>query len=361
MDHVKWVLQRLREHALFANLKKCSFHTDEVKFLGFVVSAKGVQMENSRIESVKDWPEPASILEIQVFIGFANFYQRFIESFSRIAASLTALVKDLSNSKKKNQITPIGGILTLEAQDVFNTLKTAFLQAPVLIHFDPEKPIRVETDASGWAIGAILTQPGTTPDDSHWHPVAYFSRKMTSPEQNYETHDGEMLAIVEAFKQWRHYLEGARHQILVLTDHHNLKKFIETKQLSGRQIRWAQELSRYNFIIDYRAGRKNPADGPSRRLDYLDNQEALESDWIILHEFQRKLKGAIRPSRRSDLQEPTSRDPDGAGEVLELQSSGVQAGVNSCRKWREVLIAGTGAIPPLIVQWARIRLAISAP
>ena len=208
-------------------------------------------MENSRIESVKDWPEPASILEIQVFIGFANFYQRFIESFSRIAASLTALVKDLSNSKKKNQITPIGGILTLEAQDVFNTLKTAFLQAPVLIHFDPEKPIRVETDASGWAIGAILTQPGTTPEDFHWHPVAYFFRKMTSPERNYKTHDGEMLAIVKAFKQWQHYLEGARHQIFVLTDHHNLKKFIETKRLSGRQICWAQEASRYNFIIDY--------------------------------------------------------------------------------------------------------------
>ena len=179
-----------------------------------------------------------------MFIGFANFYWQFIEGFSCIVAPLTALVKDLSNSKKKNQITPIGGILTLEAQDVFNTLKTAFLQAPVLIHFDPEKPIWVKTEASGWAIGAILTQPGTTPNDSHWHPVAYFSQKMTSSEWNYETHNGGMLAIVEAFKQWRHYLEGAWHQTSVLTDHHNLKKFMETKRLSRRQICWAQGLIR---------------------------------------------------------------------------------------------------------------------
>lgn len=248
VDHVKWVLQRLREHAPFANLKKCSFHTNEVKFLGFVVSAEGVQMEESRIESVRDWPEPTSVREIQVFIGFANFYRRFIKGFSRIAAPLTSLVKDPSNAKKKNRLIPQGGILTPEAREAFNTLKNAFLTAPVLVHFDSNKPIRVETDASGWAISAILTQLDR---DSHWHPVAYFSRKMSPPERNYETHDGEMLAIVEAFKQWRHYLEGAHHQILVLTDHHNLKKFMETKRLSGRQIRWAQELSRYNFLIDY--------------------------------------------------------------------------------------------------------------
>ena len=175
MDHVKWVLQRLREHALFANLKKCSFHTDEVKFLGFLVLSKGVSMEDSRIESVRDWPEPTNVREIQVFIRFANFYRQFIEGFSRIAAPLTALVKDPSNAKKKNRVTPIGGILTSEARDAFNTLKNAFLRAPVLVHFNPEQPIRVETDASGWAIGAILTQPGTDADDSHWHPVAYFS------------------------------------------------------------------------------------------------------------------------------------------------------------------------------------------
>lgn len=358
VDHVKWVLDRLRKHSLFANLKKCSFHTNEVRFLGYIVSADGVRMEESRIESVQNWPEPTSVREIQVFIGFANFYRRFIKEFSRIAAPLTTLVKDPSNAKKKNRLTPLGGILTPEAREAFNILKDAFLTAPVLVHFDSSKPIRVETDASGWAISAILTQ---LDKDSHWHPVAYFSRKMSPPERNYETHDGEMLAIVEAFKQWRHYLEGAHHQILVLTDHHNLKKFMETKRLSGRQIRWAQELSRYNFLIDYRAGRKNPADGPSRRLDYLDNEEAIEADRLILREFQRKLQGATRLSDgRDDTQHPTSQSSDGANGLLDSHLNGVWAGANSKQLERKVLIAGTGAVPPLIVQWSRIRSALSA-
>ena len=172
VEHVRWVLERLREHSLFANLKKCSFHTDEVKFLGYLVSSKGVQIEKSRVESIKNWPEPTSVREIQVFIGFANFYRRFIREFSRIAAPLTALVKDPSNSKRKNRITPPNGILTFEARQAFNTLKDAFLAAPILVYFDSSRSIRVETDASGWAISAILTQ---LDKDTHWHPVAYFS------------------------------------------------------------------------------------------------------------------------------------------------------------------------------------------
>ncbi len=88
-------------------------------------------------------------------------------------------------------------------------------------------------------------------DLGQWHLVAFFSRKMIPAETQYETHDGELLAIVEAFKTWRHYLEGCKHKVLVLTDHNNFDRFMDMKSLSSRQVRWAQKLSRYQFLIDY--------------------------------------------------------------------------------------------------------------
>ena len=150
--------------------------------------------------------------------------------------------------------------LTSKAKESFNRLRQAFTEAPILRHFDPECHIRIETDASGYAIGGVLSQltPNqVTSDDAigsnvDWHPVAYFSRKMIPAETRYETHDGELLAIVEAFKTWRHYLEGCKYEILILTDHNNLCQFINTKSLSSKQVRLAQKLSRYHFQIDYR-------------------------------------------------------------------------------------------------------------
>ena len=158
--------------------------------------------------------------------------------------------------------------LTPEARSAFNRLRLAFTKAPILRHFDPECHIRIETDASGYAIGGVLSQlaSGTSPDGivtkvdlGQWHPVAFFSKKVISAETRYETYDGELLAIVKAFKMWRHYLEGCKHKVLVLTDHNNLRRFMDTKNLSFRQVRWAQELSRSHFRIDYRQSKVNAA------------------------------------------------------------------------------------------------------
>ncbi len=93
VDAVRWVLEQLQKYGLYANLKKCQFHEDEVQFLGFVVSAQGIRMEEERIEAVRDWPEPQSVRDIQVFLGFANFYKRFIRNFNRIAALLTSMLR----------------------------------------------------------------------------------------------------------------------------------------------------------------------------------------------------------------------------------------------------------------------------
>ena len=289
-------------------------------------------MEAKKIEVVKKWLEPKSVRDIQVFLSFANFYWQFIQGFSRMVAPLTSMLKatilperltpewlkvgdgevdrfgvggngvehakksqKLSKSRKSKsektsksrnlaksgkKLSKSGNstnfnatedgskFLTPNARTTFNRLRLAFTEAPILQHFDPECHIWIETDASGYAIGGVLSQltSGTNPDGvvtkadlGQWHPVAFFSRKMIPAETRYETHDGELLAIVEAFKTWRHYLEGCKHKVLVLTDHNNLCCFMDTKSLSSRQVRWAQELSRYHFRIDYRQDKANAA------------------------------------------------------------------------------------------------------
>ena len=171
-----------------------------------------------------------------------------------------------------------------EAKLAFSRLRQAFTKAPILHHFDPERYIRIETDASGYAIGGILSQ--LTPDSGQWHPVAFFSRKMIPAETRYETHDQELLAIVEAFKTWRYYLEGCKFEVLVLTNHNNLCRFMDTKSLSSRQVRWAQELSRYHFRIDYRQGKANvAADALSRfpQRSQSEEEELRVENTQILH------------------------------------------------------------------------------
>ena len=125
-----------------------------------------------------------------------------------------------------------------------------FFKAPILYHFDSERHIRIKTAVSGYAISGVFNQL-TLDDLSQWDPVPFFFRKMIPVETRYETHNGKLLAIVEAFKTWRHYLESSQHEVLVLTHHKHLWRFIDTKSLSFRQVRWAQELSRYLFQIDY--------------------------------------------------------------------------------------------------------------
>ncbi len=133
-----------------------------------------------------------------------------------------------------------------------------FIKAPILNHFDPERHIQIETDTSGYAISEIISQL-TSDNSGWWHPVAFFSTKMIPVETWYKTHDNELLAIIETFKTWKHYLEGCKHEVLILTDYNKLQHFMNTKSLSSRQVRWAQELLRYYFRINYWQGKANGA------------------------------------------------------------------------------------------------------
>jgi hypothetical protein len=260
-DHVRKVLERLREYGLYCKAEKCEFSVKKVGFLGFVVSPDGIEMEADRIATIEDWPTPKSVKDVQVLMGFTNFYRRFVKKYAKVTAPISDLLKKEASGKWE---------WTQHAEIALQKLKRAFTEAPILQHFDPEKPITLQTDASGFAIAGILNQ---FDGFGVLRPTSFYSRKCTPAEQNYDTYDRELLAIVVAMKQWRHHLEGARYKILIQCDHKNLEYFQTSKVLSRRQARWAEILSAYDFKIEHLEGTKNPADGPSRRPDYEQGYE----------------------------------------------------------------------------------------
>ena len=172
----------------------------------------------------------------------------------------------------------------------FEALKDAFTKAPVLAHYAAGLRTMVETDASVFAIGGVLSQLHGEETDSRWHPVAFYSKKMTPTQQAYHTGDQEMLAIITAFEEWRHYLVYSASTVIVKTDHDNLKKFM-TGKLNARQVRWAQKLAEFDFRIEYRPGKSNPADGPSRRPDHKPLINEVEEE--LLPSLKAKLKGVF--------------------------------------------------------------------
>jgi len=138
-------------------------------------------------------------------------------------------------------------------QQVFDQLRTKLTTAPVLVYFDPLAPTKIETDASKYVCSSILSLQCR---DGKWRPVAYRSKTMSDAECNYDIHDKELLAIVQAFHEWKRYTRGNPKPIRVLTDHKNLVTFMTKKELNERQARWMQELSQYNFNIEYRPGKE---------------------------------------------------------------------------------------------------------
>jgi hypothetical protein len=253
-EHVREVLSRLRKHGLYARPDKCHFSVDSVEYLGFILSKEGLKMDPSKVRTVQDWPEPRKVRDIQSFLGFANFYRRFISDYSGIVVPLTRLTRKGVPWKFSD-----------DARKSFEALKAAFISAPVLTHWVPDRPIIVETDASDYALGAILS---IETDSGEIHPVAFHSRTFSAPELNYDTHDKELLAIFEAFRVWRHFLEGSGTPIDVITDHKNLEYFSTTKVLTRRQARWSEYLSQFNLIIRFRPGRLGTKpDSLTRRWD----------------------------------------------------------------------------------------------
>lgn len=224
VQHVRQVLQQLLHHQLFVKAEKCEFHSPSVPFLGFIIGHDSIQMDPEKVRAVNEWPVPSDRKQLQRFLGFANFYRRFIRRFSMIAAPLHAL----TSAKSKFQWNP-------QAQQAFLRLRRCFTTAPILMLPDTKRQFIVEVDASEVGVGAVLSQ--RSPIDNKVHPCAFLSRKLSPAERNYDVGNRELLAVKAALEEWRHWLEGAEVPFLVWTDHKNLEYIRTAKRLNSRQAR----------------------------------------------------------------------------------------------------------------------------
>jgi len=266
---VKNVLSRLMEHQLAVSITKSEFHVKAVEFLGYIVATDGVTMSTRKVDSIRKWKAPRSVKEVQIFLGFANFYRRFIKNFLKICKPITETLKGDKQKFSRGR----------EQNIVFEKFKQRFTTSPSLAHFYLEWETVIETDASDFALGLILSQF----QDKKLHPVAFHSRKLNSAARNYQIYDKELLGILEVFMEWKHYLYAADKPITDYTDHQNLQHFLTTQKWNQRQIRWAQLLASFNFKIIYRPGsRSGKLDALSRRLEYRLEEGAEHTEQSIL-------------------------------------------------------------------------------
>lgn len=235
------VLEKLQRHKLFLKLEKCEFEQESVEYLGLIISHDRVAMDPAEITAVTQWPRPKTQKEVQSFLGFTNFYRRFIEKFSHLARPLFDLTK---------KDAPFAW--TSECELAFERLKAKITSAPVLVLPDHQRPFRVKANASDFASGGVLQQ--LSGEDGKWHPVAFLSKSLSPVERNYEVHDKEVLAIMRCLETWRHFLEGSSHPVEIWTDHRNLEYFKTTQNLNRRQARWSLYLSRFDYTLHHRPG-----------------------------------------------------------------------------------------------------------
>jgi len=254
-EHLRLVLQRLRENQLYAKLSKCEFWLKEVSFLGHVISEGGVSVDPGKVKDVLEWEAPQNVCEIRSFLGMAGYYRRFIEGFSKIARPLTKLLEKGSRF-----------VWTAECQASFDELKKRLTSAPVLIMPDVQKSFSVYCDASRQGLGCVLMQEG--------HVVAYASRQLRKHEVNYPTHDLELAAVVHALKIWRHYLIGKKTEIY--TDHKSLKYIFTQQDLNLRQHRWLELIKDYDLNINYHPGKANVVADALSRKSYCNVLELQE-------------------------------------------------------------------------------------
>jgi transposase InsO family protein len=329
-DHVRKVLGKLQDAGLHVDIKKCEFEVKTTKYLGFIIEAgKGIRMDPDKVKAIKEWEAPKTVKGVRSFLGFANFYRRFIRDFAKMAAPLTRLTGDVSFT------------WGTEEQAAFDKLKEVFITEPNLATFDSERDTVLECDSSGYAVGGVLSQYD---DEGILRPCAYFSRKNNAHECNYEIHDKELLAVVRCLEEWDAELRSVK-SFKVITDHKNLEYFMKPKMLSERQIRWAALLSRFNMEILYRPGKQNiradalsrreqdlPADAEDERLqkriiqvlkptsqcyeEASEEQDELSSSWAMSAKIRVERVGTPpSPTEEQSGQQDTTVSENGTGRL----------------------------------------------
>jgi hypothetical protein len=259
LKHLAIVMRKLQQEKLLINMKKCLFMQTGLIYLGFVVSANELRMDPSKVEVIKNWPSPRNISEVRSFHGLASFYRKFIRNFSGISTTMMDTVK----KRHKNFH------WTIEAGKSFNLLKRKITEQPVLVLPDFRKIFQVKCDASGYAIGAVLSQ-----DD---RPVAYFSEKLDDAKLKYSTYDKEFYAIIQALKKWRHYL--IPREFILYSDNHALQFVTQQEKLNQKHAKWVEYMQNFMFVIKHISGTTNKL------------VDALSRKCLLMQEFQVKTLG----------------------------------------------------------------------
>jgi hypothetical protein len=248
-QHLRMVLQVLREHQLYANLSKCSFYQEWIHYLGHIISKDGIAVDPEKIEAIREWSAPRNVIEVISFMGLVGYYRKFIAGFSKIAHPITSL------QRKGKQFHWTEG-----CKESFQQLKQLLTSAPIMRIADPNENFIVCTDACKEGLGGVLSQNGFV--------ICYESRKLKENEKNYATHDLELATIFHALKKWRHYLMGRRFELKI--DHNGLKYLFDQPILNTRQSRWLEFLCEYDFEIKHIKGKENKvADALRRRVHEL--------------------------------------------------------------------------------------------
>jgi len=221
MNHLRIVLQVLKDYQLYAKFSKCEFWLRSVAFLGHIISSEGIEVDPKKTDAVKSWPRPLSPSDIRSFLGLAGYYRRFVEGFSSIASPLTALTQKKSKFEWSES-----------CEKSFQLLKDKLTSAPVLTLPEGTEGFVVYCDASRVGLGCVLMQHGKV--------IAYSSRQLKIHEKNYPTHDLELAAVVFALMIWRHYRYGVH--VYVFTDHKSLQYVFSKKELNLWQSRWLELL-----------------------------------------------------------------------------------------------------------------------
>ena len=247
-EHLRTVMTRLRESKLYARLQKCTFLEERCEYLGFEVSAEGVHASPEKVQAIVEWPRPQCLKDVRSFIGLCNYYRRFIRKFSEIARPLTDLTKGKVTWQWEEA-----------QQKAFEGLKRAMATAPVLHYPDFDQQFVITTDASLTALGAVIEQDF----GNGLQPIAYASRKLSPQECRYSPYERELLGMVWAIGQWRHFLQGQH--FVIRTDHDTLKHLPNQPSVNRRVWKWVGLLQPYDMEIQHIGGKKNPADPLSRQ------------------------------------------------------------------------------------------------
>jgi hypothetical protein len=311
-EHLRLVLQKLRDNQLYAKYSKCEFWIDEVPFLGHIISNGGISVDPAKVKEIVEWSIPSTVTDVRSFLGLAGYYRRFIEGFSMIAKHMTSLLEKGREFKWDEK-----------CQDSFDQLKMRLMSPPVLVMLDLHMGFDIYCDACGQGLGCVLMQEG--------HVIAYTSRQLRKHELNYPTRDLELAAVVHALKIWRHYIMGTKCQVYI--DHKSLKYIFTQKDLNLRQRRWFELIKYYDLEIHYHPGKANLVADALSQKEHVHSAIVAQLPDEIVEDFRKLNLGIVAHTKGVTID---------VGPTLEQEMRKGQIGDAKIQEIKDLITEGRG-------------------